>query len=186
MNTLKLTFILAITGFILVSGIPADIDSKAFRKDLKKALALENVQVMPIQINPNAAKKGEYYKILTHDSSELVGFVYAGRVDCCRAGGCGNLAPANEDALDNEYFDYYILFDKNRKVESVRVTNYEATYGHEITARNWLKQFIGFEGKQELRPGKEIDGISGATISVYAITADIEHKTRVLAEASQY
>lgn len=84
--------------------------------------------------------------------------------------------------LENEYFDYCIYFDKDITVKTVKVTSYRATHGHEVTAKSWLKQFIGFSGKEELRPGKEIDAISGATISVYAITADIEHKTKVLKE----
>ncbi len=182
-NTTPLLLVLA--ALVLTASIPADLDSKSLKKDLKKTAGIEQVLVSPLETNTNGSLKGKFYKIASHDSAKLIGYMYAGRVDCCRAGGCGSGTPISDDALESEYFDYYILFDTNHKVETVRVTNYEATYGHEITARSWLKQFVGFGGEEELRPGKEIDGISGATISVYAITADIEHKTKVLGQILQ-
>jgi Na+-translocating ferredoxin:NAD+ oxidoreductase RnfG subunit len=80
----------------------------------------------------------------------------------------------------SEYFDYYILFDENKTVRKVGVYNYMATHGQEITAKGWLKQFTGYDGFAPLQVDKDIDAISGATISVYAITADIEHMSRLL------
>ena len=112
------------------------------------------------------------------DSLHQKGYVYIGRVECCRSGGCDT--PKSDIALASEYFDYLIYFNTTLKVAAVKVYNYQATHGQEVTAKSWLKQFIGFDGTVNLEPGKDIDAISGATISVYAITADIEHKTRVL------
>ena len=43
--------------------------------------------------------------------------------------------------------------------------------------KGWLNQFIGYDGTKTLRVGKEIDSISGATISAYGITTDIQQKT---------
>jgi Na+-translocating ferredoxin:NAD+ oxidoreductase RnfG subunit len=81
---------------------------------------------------------------------------------------------------DFEYFDYFILFDLQARVISVRVYNYAATHGQEITAKGWLNQFTGFDGKRNLRVGKEIDSISGATISVNGMVADVQEKTAML------
>jgi Na+-translocating ferredoxin:NAD+ oxidoreductase RnfG subunit len=72
------------------------------------------------------------------------------------------------------------LFDKTKSVTSVVVYNYEATHGQEITAKGWLKQFLGYNGSRNLVVGKNIDSISGATISVNAITADIARNTALL------
>ncbi|MFO7723182.1 MAG: hypothetical protein R6V49_08180 [Bacteroidales bacterium] len=41
------------------------------------------------------------------------------------------------------------------------------------TAKRWLRQFIGYNGTSELVVGKNEDAISGATVSVQGITADI-------------
>jgi len=44
---------------------------------------------------------------------------------------------------------------------------------YEICSKNWLKQFIGYQGNP-LRYKADIDGISGATISANSITSDIQ------------
>lgn len=111
--------------------------------------------------------------------NETIGFVYTGRVFSCSKTGCtvGQSSITGENA---EYFDYFILFDKTKNVTSVVVYNYEATHGQEITAKGWLKQFAGYNGNRNLVVGKNIDSISGATISVNAITDDIARKTSIL------
>lgn len=53
-------------------------------------------------------------------------------------------------------------------------------YGQAITAPGWLRQFNGYSGETTLDAGKNIDGISGATISVKVITGDIQQKTNLL------
>ena len=105
--------------------------------------------------------------------------VYIGRVNSCRTGGCSSPQAVHKDN-EYEFFDYFILFDPNGKAVSVRVFNYEATHGQEITIKGWLKQFYGYDGTKNLRVGKEIDSISGATISVYGIVNDIRLKTILL------
>ena len=62
----------------------------------------------------------------------------------------------------------------------VRVFNYAATHGQEVSVKRWLDQFAGHDGAEPLRVGKEIDAISGATISVYALVADVQEKTIIL------
>ena len=63
---------------------------------------------------------------------------------------------------------------------NVNVFNYEATHGQEITSKRWLKQFVNFQGENELVAGKNIDAISGATISVNGIVKDLQEKTYIL------
>jgi len=63
----------------------------------------------------------------------------------------------------------------------VRVFNYQATHGQEVSAKGWLRQFDGYDGSTVLKVGKDIDAISGATISVYGITRDVQERTRLLA-----
>ncbi|WP_234408600.1 FMN-binding protein [Marinilabilia salmonicolor] len=85
-----------------------------------------------------------------------------------------------EPAGNSEYFDYFILFDAEKSVQVVKVFNYQATHGYEITSRGWLKQFAGHDGSESLQVNKNIDAISGATISVQAITEDVQRQTSLL------
>jgi len=62
----------------------------------------------------------------------------------------------------------------------VKIYNYQASYGQEVTSSNWLKQFKNYTGKEELIVGRNIDAISGATISVDVAAFDIELRTNML------
>lgn len=105
--------------------------------------------------------------------------MYVGRVYSCRASGCSISGVASPGEA-SEFFDYFIVFNADKSVAEVKVHNYEATHGQEITARGWLKQFIGYQGDSELRLGKNIDAIAGATISADGIVNDVSEKTSIL------
>jgi len=120
---------------------------------------------------------GKFFSIRSAEGENII--VYIGRVNSCRAGGCTNPSLTGMDA-ESEYFDYFILFDSERRVKLVRVYNYAATHGQEVAVKRWLDQFAGHDGAKPLRAGKEIDGISGATISVNSIVADVNEKIMLL------
>jgi hypothetical protein len=120
----------------------------------------------------------KYLKI--ENNSTLIGYIYIGRVKTCRSGVCSTPDKFKNDSY--EFFDYYILFDTMARILNVNIFNYEASHGHEITVKSWLKQFKGYDGKSELIVGKNIDAISGATISVHSITYDVSNKTEMLNE----
>lgn len=103
-----------------------------------------------------------------HDS---LGFVIAKRVNSCRTGGCN--IDNDEQAISFEYFDYFIITDFDFNVMKVNVYNYQATQGQEVMSQGWLRQFIGFSGQKQLVYGKDIEAISGATVSANAINEDI-------------
>jgi hypothetical protein len=121
--------------------------------------------------------KGKFFEAGCDSSITIT--VYIGRVNSCRAGGCSSQLITDSEG-NFEYFDYFIIYDAEKKIKSVRVFNYEATHGQEITIRKWLDQFTGYNGNKPLRVGREIDSISGATISVFGLVADIQQKTAIL------
>lgn len=136
---------------------------------------IKEVQLTDIN---NQDLRGKYFQI-THDIKDQLRYIYIGRVNSCRAGGCSIAGESSPD-LDFEYFDYFILFDSNKTVKQVKVFNYQATHGQEITSKGWLRQFVGYNTQDPLLVDKNVDSISGATISVYAITSDVEIKTEIL------
>jgi hypothetical protein len=124
-----------------------------------------------------APADGKFFGIKSSGGETII--VYIGRVNSCRADGCSNPLQPGMDT-ESEYFDYFILFDPEKRVKLVRVFNYAATHGQEVAVKRWLDQFAGYDSVRPLRVGKEIDAISGATISVYAIVADVQEKTVLL------
>ena len=171
--------LLAFLPLLVTQGQNAiDYEHRRFEKAIRKTLDTKNFRLFQPEHfkSPDSAKSsGKYFKaIATSDSSSYV-YAYTGRVNTCRTGGC-NAGNQSKD-MGAEYFDYFILFSKNHEVLLVEVFNYQATYGFEITSKGWLKQFTGFSGETELKPGNEIDAISGATKSVESITKDVMFRT---------
>jgi hypothetical protein len=153
---------------------------------LVKALTGSNKQLEPklkeVTLSGDLAGQvslGRFYHVENSEISNEIRYVYVGRVNSCRSGVCyGDQGTGPKQT--SEYFDYFILFDVQGVVQLVKVYNYQATHGQEISSPGWLKQFVGYKGENKLDAGKNIDAISGATISVVGIVADIQQKTMIL------
>ncbi len=74
---------------------------------------------------------------------------------------CLRQAPSKHDI-----FDYMVVFDNSIKIKHIKILAYREDYGGEISARRWLSQFY----KREI---KDVQAISGATISVNSLKQDI-------------
>lgn len=117
--------------------------------------------------------------------NQIVGKIYIGRINSCRSGGCEIDYSIDESQNEPfEYFDYLILFNPNNKVELVKIFNYQATHGYEVTSKHWLSQFKNYDGSEEIRYEKDIDAISGATVSAISLIVDVERITMALREMS--
>lgn len=113
---------------------------------------------------------GKFYS--AYKNNQFIGSVYVGRVLSCRTGGC-SIEPVLKTPENSEYFDVFILVSVNKNVDCARVFNYQATHGQEICSKGWLNQFKKSPKSEDFEVGSDIDSISGATISVYAVTHEI-------------
>ncbi|MGE5357227.1 MAG: FMN-binding protein [Deltaproteobacteria bacterium] len=166
--------------FLINAGYPeVDFSPKQLFQEIKKISGNKNA--FPLQIYDEKGLKTDTFlgRFYSFKNTNPIEFAYLGRVNTCRSGGCQ--ARISELKTERaEFFDYFILFDSTTSILSVKIFNYEATHGQEITVKGWLKQFNGFHGESELIVGKDIDAISGATISVHSITNDVVEKTGLL------
>lgn len=187
---MKILFFLLvlINGFSAIFSEGIDFKHRSLLRALDKMNDSSKLTELSVaeDIVQKLGGEGKYFQASGNKEERKIIYVYVGRVNSCRSGGCS--APGEVVNTNFEYFDYYILFDAECTVEEVKVFNYQATHGQEITLKAWLKQFRSYDGSQELRVGKQIDGIAGATISAHAITEDIQQKTGLLNEiaAAQY
>ena len=171
---------LLLSASVVFAQSEVNFQPKALVKALKKSGIESCSAIIEMEITNEALGEinGKYFQI-TSANTNAYRYIYIGRVNSCRAGGCSVFNDPLKTG-DSEYFDYYIIFDDKKTVQDIKVFNYQATYGYEVTAKGWLKQFVGFNGSGSLQVDKNIDAISGATISVYAITADVQDKTTLL------
>lgn len=84
----------------------------------------------------------------------------------------------------SDFFDYMVLFNTNFEIQKVVVLVYRSSYGGEIMSNSWLKQFEGKTKGEEMEFGKDIDSISGATISAPSISKGIKNISLLLSELS--
>lgn len=184
-NKLLLLFLFCLISTLSISQ-DINYNPKSLNRDVQKLWEKNDIRMLEIEIpdsmyNTILLDKGKIFSIYSENNN--LGFTYVGRIYSCRSGGCGmedpnDLVTANDDF---EYFDYFIIFNTSLSVEKIRVFNYQATHGHEISGKGWLKQFVGYAGETKLEYGKNIDSISGATISANAITYNVQESSKYLA-----
>ena len=124
------------------------LDSKSYQKE-EIVVKTEFLDQLSSQISD-----GRFYKVLVNN--QIVNTLYVGQ------------APSHVSQ-----FDYMVVFDKNHKIVFTKVLIYREDYGFEITSRRWLKQFLGKSTEDQLVYKKDIDAISGATISANSMTKEM-------------
>tara|TARA_R110002096_G_scaffold83876_4_gene194161 strand:- start:22490 stop:23029 length:540 start_codon:yes stop_codon:yes gene_type:complete len=102
------------------------------------------------------------YKV--YASNEFKGFVYVAQ------------APSMKNV-----FDYLVIFNKDLEIEKAKVLIYREQHGRQIGTARWLSQFNGMNTDNRPTLGKDIDGISGATISSKSMTKAINELLTSLA-----
>ena len=104
---------------------------------------------------PANFNEGSFFKIL--ENERFLGYGYLGSA-------AGKAAK----------FDYLVLFDDQFIITKTKVLIYREEYGGEIGSKRWLKQFEGkASSSEELIYNQDIIPISGATVSVQAMTKAI-------------
>ena len=71
-------------------------------------------------------------------------------------------------------------FNSDGKLIKAHIVKYREDYGYEVGNKHWLNQFIGLGVNSDFIIGKNIDGISGATISVNSVTRGINRSAIIV------
>ena len=77
-----------------------------------------------------------------------------------------------------DVFDYMVLLNNDLTIKKVKILVYREDYGGEICSPTFLKQFRGKSHESEIKLGKDIQGISGATISCRSAVSGIKIITK--------
>ena len=76
-----------------------------------------------------------------------------------------------------------VAIDPGDRLKDVDILVYREPYGGEVAYEAWRRQFRGKTVADSLRVGREIRAISGATISVHAVTLGVR---RALADLTSW
>lgn len=80
----------------------------------------------------------------------------------------------------HEPIDFGVLVGPDGKVKRVEILVYREAYGDGVRAEAFRKQFVGLGAGANMRPGKEIRVISGATISTRSISTGVKRAVAVV------
>lgn len=150
---------------------------KALNKELKRHFPDSEITLFPLAFPANELANGYFYKINSNQPL-TVNYAYVGRVIACRSTTCVMPASGNIDQVD--FLDYLVLYNAAFEVEKVKIFRLNSEHGAEVTSQGWLRQFTGYSPGKNLTVGKEVDAISGATVTVNNFTSDIQETTNLL------
>lgn len=94
----------------------------------------------------------------------------------------------NIDKTQGRYheFEYAMIIDTNLQISKLLVLNYPATHGNAVSGRKWLSKFSGFSPDSIPVYGREIDAISGATISGSGLTESVASSLKMLRKLQEH
>jgi hypothetical protein len=181
-NIFKLVLFSFFFGIVLISSIesyPKKFDKK-IKKEIKKTFKIDKFDVTIHKDTIRTADENIVVFDILADTK--VGFAILTKAKGCLSSGCTSTDIADHDK-EGFYEQYYFLTIYNNlgSLLKVKILEYESNYGYEIASGGWLKQFkdrrVG-----DLQINREIDGITGATISVKTLIQEINYQDLILEE----
>lgn len=86
----------------------------------------------------------------------------------------------------HEMIDMGVAINPDGSIKGLKVMYYRETYGDEVKHPKWLAQFIGRTHSEHLKLDKQIDNISGATLSCRHITDGVNRWTHTWDQVLQH
>lgn len=74
----------------------------------------------------------------------------------------------------HEMITYAIGINPDGSVKHIEILDYVESYGYEVAEQSWLKQLYGKTVASTLKLGKDVDSISGATLSCKHLTDGVK------------
>ena len=164
-SVLITTFILSIF-VITAQADPPEKILKKINKEIRSnypSIIIEKISIDTIDHNIGSNNGYKFYSYYLEHNNTKVGTIFytqaLGRFDL---------------------FDFLVIFNNESVIKKVKVIQYLSPHGGEISSKGFLKQFLNKPDAEDYRYLKEINGISGATISGNAITKEINRLHKIV------
>ena len=82
-------------------------------------------------------------------------------------------------------FDYMVIYNTDLTIKEVKVLVYREDYGGEVMSGSFVRQFRGKNSFSQFELGKDIQGISGATISCRSAVEGVKKLTNRIYKLNQ-
>lgn len=163
---------------ILIFSLSSKINSQEIRERIEKVISEEfekkvfidyEKYILPVKLKQKIENKarqrffGEFVYILRIYNNEKL-----------EAAALLDNVPGKELPIT-----FIVIFNRDGKIRLTDVVKYREPYGGAVQSEAWTSQFKGKDNISGYKIGKDIDGITGATISVKSVTAGV-HKLSLL------
>ncbi len=92
-------------------------------------------------------------------------------------------AITDKELGEHEPIDFAVLFDAQGIVQRVEITAYREAYGDEVRSARFRRQFEGKRASDHIAAGRDIDIVSGASISSRSLADGVRRDTLIVSEA---
>lgn len=157
-------------------GFPDNIE-KRINKKLDKFFDDAEYEKEAFQIHDSISQKtNSYFYRLLNEKGNKEAIMVITIANACRIGGCD---VEHEEGDEFEQFYLFSIYNNNGELLDIKILDYQAEHGYEVTSKWWLKQFKKSWGEQ-FEYNKNVDGISGATVSVKSMIREMNNLQEIL------
>lgn len=175
---MKIRFMVLVLGSVLL--LTAVAQSKVFYS--VKALLSEQFKsskrVSFVRVDPEGKKRAAISKRLLKPLPKKAYSFYVAK----SGDHVDGYALFDSELGQHEPIDFATFFDKHGKVTRVEVVAYREAYGEGIRSAGFRNQFVGRNASSGYRPRKDIDIVSGATISSKSMAVAVQRAAVLLKE----
>ena len=86
----------------------------------------------------------------------------------------GNWLIVDEVVGKHEMITYAVGLNHSGEIQGIEIMEYSESYGYEVSNADWRRQFIGKKESDPIKLNRDIQNISGATLSCKHITDGIK------------
>jgi Na+-translocating ferredoxin:NAD+ oxidoreductase subunit G len=164
---------------LCLPAAPASAEVFYTVRDLLAAQFKASQRVTFVQIRPNAGQQQRIEARLGRALPKREYTFYVATSD----GRVDGYALFDEERGQHELISFATFFDASGQVTRVEVVAYREPYGDGIRAERFRKQFVGRGAQSGFAPDRDIDAISGATISSRSMCLGVQRAALLLKEA---
>lgn len=177
---LKAVFICCAALAAVIPFHPTGAESQVFHsmRSLLGSHFSESANVSYVQVRPRGADRARIERRLGRSlpADEYTFFVArsAGRVD--------GYALFDEERGQHEMISFGTFFDARGSVTRLEVMAFREPYGDGIRSSRFRRQFVGHDAGDRLTLGRDVDSVSGSTLSARSACRAVERASVLLEE----
>jgi len=179
--SLPLPFTAGVFLALLGAALPAHATDYWSPRTLLGEFFKSSKKVAPKAITLTDAEAADIAKKLGTDAAKLKKrwSVYVGEADDRRTG----YAVLDAEIGLHEPIDFGVRFDGKGAVSRVEIMAFREPYGDGVIAERFRRQFVGKTAGDAITAGKDIDIVSGATLSSRSVALGVKRDALVLQAA---